>query len=131
MYSNCRGAGGDRQRPDDIVAKRPKRNALETGGVYEYPDPKWKTTATVQFGDQTGHCVRSGAGRWNYHAAAVEIARRLNPDHPRQVLEMGTMGVSIVKGSDTIDYAEKWNFRKFRPTFQHDARQFAPLARRM
>lgn len=71
----------------------------------------------------TGHW-RSGAGRWNYHAAAVEIARRLNPDYPRQVLEMGTMGVSIVKGSDTIDYAEKWNFRKFRPTFQHDARQF-------
>lgn len=68
------------------------------------------------------HHWRKTAGRWPYHAAAVEIARRLAPAEPSEVLELGTMGVSCVIGSDTMDYAEKWNVPRFRPTFPHDAR---------
>lgn len=64
----------------------------------------------------------SGEARWSYHAGAVEIARMVAPSAPGAVLEMGTMGVSIVKNSDTIDYAEKWNFKGFNPTYLHDAR---------
>ena len=69
----------------------------------------------------TGHW-KSAAGRWGYHEAAVEIARRIDPAEPAQVLELGTMGVSCVIGSHTMDYAEKWNVRGFRPTYSHDAR---------
>jgi len=69
----------------------------------------------------TGHW-KSAAGRWGYHEAAVNIARELAPAAPSQVLELGTMGVSCVIGSHTMDYAEKWNVRGFRPTYAHDAR---------
>jgi len=69
----------------------------------------------------TGHW-KSAAGRWDYHAAAVEIARQIDPAEPEQVLELGTMGVSCVIGSHTMDYAEKWHHRGFRPTYRHDAR---------
>ena len=71
---------------------------------------------------RSGHW-KSGEGRWVYHAAAVDVARAVNPSAPGRVLEMGTMGVSIVHGSDTIDYAEKWNFKGFNPTFLHDVRK--------
>lgn len=66
---------------------------------------------------------KSAEGRWSYHEAAVQIAREIAPASPDRVLELGTMGVSIVEGSHTMDYAEKWNHRGFNPTFLHDARR--------
>jgi hypothetical protein len=72
---------------------------------------------------------KNAASRWDYHRGAIEFVRQANPAAPSDVLEMGTMGVSIVKGSDTIDYAEKWNHAGPPPTFMHDARHIPwPIA---
>ena len=60
--------------------------------------------------------------RWEYHSRVVELIKFLNISSPSNVLEMGTMGVSCVDGSDTIDYMERWNFPGKKPTYIHDAR---------
>ena len=60
--------------------------------------------------------------RWDYHNRVVEIIKATGIDDSNKVLEMGTMGVSCVKGSDTIDYAERWDFEGKNPTYIHDAR---------
>lgn len=60
--------------------------------------------------------------RWSYHQAAIDIIRNLNIKHHYKVLEMGTMGVSLVKNSHTIDYDQKWNYKNFSSTYLHDAR---------
>ena len=66
---------------------------------------------------------KNAVSRWSYHQAAIDCVRRVAPDRATDVLELGTMGISIVKGSDTMDYAEKWKAKHFTPTFQHDARE--------
>lgn len=72
---------------------------------------------------------KSGGSRWIYHEAAINIVRELGLKGPGNVLEMGTMGVCVVKGSDTIDYAEKWDFSGKNPTYLHDARKMPwPIA---
>jgi hypothetical protein len=60
--------------------------------------------------------------RWKYYSRAVEIAKTLEINDPDDVLEMGTMGVSIVRNCLSIDYDEKWNFKDKKPTYLHDAR---------
>jgi GTPase SAR1 family protein len=60
--------------------------------------------------------------RWKYYSRAVEIAKTLDINNPSDVLEMGTMGVSIVPNSLSIDYDEKWDFKGKKPTYPHDAR---------
>jgi hypothetical protein len=62
------------------------------------------------------------AKRWDYHRKAVDILRALNLQSPTQVLEMGTMGVTLVNGSDTIDYTKGWSYQGKNPTYVHDAR---------
>lgn len=60
--------------------------------------------------------------RWVYHHAAIEAVRQLELPDTASVLEMGTMGASIVNGSDTIDYSKnRWDFQGFEPTHFHDA----------
>lgn len=61
--------------------------------------------------------------RWSYHGASVAIAQIVSPRSPDHVLEMGTMGVNIVPGSNTIDYAEGWSFEGKSPTYPHDGRK--------
>jgi GTPase SAR1 family protein len=61
-------------------------------------------------------------GRWKYYSRAVEIAKTLDINNPSDVLEMGTMGVSIVPNCLSIDYDEKWDFIDKKPTYRHDAR---------
>lgn len=60
--------------------------------------------------------------RWDYHCRTIELIKSLNIQNSNEVLEMGTMGVSCVKGSDTIDYSERWDFPGKKPTYIHDAR---------
>ena len=74
-------------------------------------------------GELGGSHWKNAPARWAYHEAAISMLREIGLTDPAEVLEMGTMGVSIVPGSDTIDYAEKWNYKGFRPTFLHDARK--------
>lgn len=61
--------------------------------------------------------------RWRYHNQVIELLKCLDIKHPKEVLEMGTMGISCVQGSDTIDYSERWDFPGKRPDYLHDARQ--------
>ncbi len=63
------------------------------------------------------------AARWDYHQKAIDVIRLLKIDDPSQVLEMGTMGASLVSGSHTIDFAERWDFQGKNPTYLHDARR--------
>lgn len=72
------------------------------------------------------HWATAGS-RWPYHQQAVQWVRKLHLPSPRRVLEMGTMGVSVVHGSDTIDYDPTvnntdWNVPGIKHTYLHDAR---------
>jgi hypothetical protein len=69
----------------------------------------------------TGHW-HNASRRWIYHSAAACLAQIANPSSPSRVLEMGTMGINIVPGSDTIDYDIAWQFAGKSPTYVHDAR---------
>ncbi|THF64139.1 hypothetical protein [Pseudothauera rhizosphaerae] len=60
--------------------------------------------------------------RWNYHCSAIEIVRKIGISKPQEVLEIGTVGLQIVKGSDTLDQDKYWNYPGKNPTFMHDAR---------
>lgn len=60
--------------------------------------------------------------RWNYHSRVLEILKGLYIASPDHVLEMGTMGVTCVDDSQTIDYMDNWNFKGKKPTYIHDAR---------
>lgn len=61
--------------------------------------------------------------RWDYHQKAIDIIKALPINTPDQVLEIGTMGASLVAGSHTLDYAERWEFVGKRPNYLHDARK--------
>jgi len=61
--------------------------------------------------------------RWRYFGKTVELVKTLGIDDPSKVLEMGTMGATIVLECDTIDYTKKWNFKGKNPTYIHDARK--------
>lgn len=70
-----------------------------------------------------GHWTKNTiSNRWDYHYRAVEIIKATGLSDVNKVLEMGTMGVSCVKGSDTIDFDESWDFKGKKPTYNHDAR---------
>ncbi len=60
--------------------------------------------------------------RWDYHYRTIELIKASGVSDSKKVLEMGTMGVSCVKGGDTIDYEERWDFEGKNPTYVHDAR---------
>lgn len=60
--------------------------------------------------------------RWDYHSRVVELVKSLKINDPGNVLEMGTMGVSCVEDSDTLDYLESWDFPGKSPTYVHDSR---------
>ena len=60
--------------------------------------------------------------RWKYYSRAVEIAKTVDINDPSDVLEMGTMGVSIVPNCMSIDYDKAWDFKDKKPTYVHDAR---------
>jgi len=74
-------------------------------------------------GRRTGHWEKYEK-RWSYHARAISIIKSSSTEDPEKVLEMGTMGTSVVVGSHTFDYDERWNFKGFSPTYLHDARLF-------
>jgi hypothetical protein len=60
--------------------------------------------------------------RWRYHKKAIELLQEIGPQNPSDVLELGTMGASLVNGSDTMDFNSKWMERGYAPTIFHDAR---------
>lgn len=73
------------------------------------------------------HWVSAGS-RWAYHELAASWAKELNLSSGDNVLEMGPMGVTIVKNSRTMDYdASKnnvdWLVEGYQPTYLFDARR--------
>lgn len=75
-------------------------------------------------GKPKGHWkIESLDRRWKYHSRAIDIISQSGTDNPKKILELGTMGASLVIGSDTMDYEEKWNYEGKKATFVHDARQ--------
>jgi hypothetical protein len=60
--------------------------------------------------------------RWRYHSRATDFVKAVGPSSPKAVLEMGTMGASLVVGSDTIDFDVNWPSNIEPPTYYHDAR---------
>jgi energy-coupling factor transporter ATP-binding protein EcfA2 len=60
--------------------------------------------------------------RWDYHGRALGILRQINVLDAQDVLEIGTVGMQLVKGSDTLDRDAYWDFPGKNPTFLHDAR---------
>ena len=62
--------------------------------------------------------------RWDYHHRVIELLKGLKITSVSEVLELGTMGVSCIDGSDSMDYADRWNFPGKNPTYLHDARIF-------
>lgn len=64
----------------------------------------------------------NAAKRWEYHRRALDIVQGLALRAPGDVLEMGTMGASLVIGSDTLDYGVNWPKGPQQATYFHDAR---------
>ncbi len=62
--------------------------------------------------------------RWDYHKKAIEILKTIDINSPSEVLEMGTMGINLVKGSHVIDYDKNWVYENKQATYWHDARIF-------
>lgn len=61
--------------------------------------------------------------RWPYHQDAIKIIQTLDLRHPRSVLEIGSFGVPLVRGSVTMDMPDsKWAMPKWKPRIRHDAR---------
>ncbi len=78
-----------------------------------------RTTKLLEGGHWTPDTINT---RWDYHCRVIELIKAVKLNSASIALEMGTMGVSCVKGSATIDYAERWNFPGKEPTYLHDAR---------
>lgn len=71
-----------------------------------------------------GHWTYDTIGiRWDYHYRVIELVKSIGVNQYSKVLEMGTMGVSCVKNSHTIDYLERWDFEGKNPNYPHDARR--------
>ncbi len=57
--------------------------------------------------------------RWEYHQKVIDIVKKININNPDKVLELGSLGATIVKNSHTMDYIKNKN----RPqTYIYDAK---------
>lgn len=64
-------------------------------------------------------------GRWNYHLQAIRLLQEdCEITAPTDVLEIGTMGVKLVSGSDTMDIEDRFDYhgKLEATTYLHDAR---------
>ena len=90
----------------------------------------------INYNEYTYNVIRTGNGhwtarglnyadRWPYHQIAIDIIRSLRIDDPSGVLEIGALGATLVKGSDTLDF-DNDEFRitgyNDKPTINHDLR---------
>lgn len=67
---------------------------------------------------------KSYKARWQYHAEAIQLIKGLDINAPRQVLEIGSFGAGLVKGSDRMDLPDgEWSGKVEKGTILHDARE--------
>ena len=83
---------------------------------------EFKANAMAQGAGKNNNNWSNWERRWAYHAAALSIVKDLGLTSETDVLEVGTFGASIVSGSDTMDFNEKWNMKGKDPTIEWDAR---------
>lgn len=70
---------------------------------------------------ETAQGKPSALDRWSYHQKAIEILKSLRP---ASILEAGTLGIKVVRESDTIDLDlpdDGWRLT-YVPTYRHDLR---------
>jgi len=61
--------------------------------------------------------------RWIYHALAIDILKDLNIKKSSDVLEIGSLGINIVSGSDTMDWTGSgWENAGYPVKYDMDAR---------
>lgn len=71
----------------------------------------------------TGHWTSQPVfKRWSYHKAVANILKEIEISSGEDVLEIGTVGLQLVKGSHTLDQDKYWNYPGKNPTYNHDAR---------
>ncbi|AIJ44657.1 hypothetical protein O987_02345 [Comamonas testosteroni TK102] len=61
--------------------------------------------------------------RWEYHEKSIQILKSLQISNPDEVLEIGTVGMQLLPGSETMDIEGYWNYEGKNPTYLHDARK--------
>lgn len=84
---------------------------------------KTKTKTYSNYPGTKGHQWGTYKKRWKYHEKALEIIKTITIKNPEDVLEMGTMGIQLIEGSDTLDYSDDWDETKFsKPTYFHNAK---------
>lgn len=62
----------------------------------------------------------SNKNRWDYYRRVVELVKAIGVNDPSKILELGTMGISVVENSVTMDYEFAWKL-PYTPTIIHDA----------
>jgi hypothetical protein len=95
-------------------------------GMYEHPAPLHYLTRddyNLNAARQTAanELWASKDARWPYHDAAVQMAKKVPIKSPDQVLEAGSIGAQLVRGSHTIDTPSMWPCVDA-PTISHDMR---------
>ena len=90
-------------------------------GVLSYITEKEYYEKTEQ--TELGHW-RKSKKRWKYHQQAIDMIKTLAITNSKKVLEVGTAGIQIVSGSETMDLPNtKWDYSTNSPTFNYDMRQ--------
>ncbi|HEX5687241.1 MAG TPA: hypothetical protein VFY73_24765 [Ideonella sp.] len=122
-------AAADRQpggaTSDVSLVSRLIRDHIESGGKPAREAVRYLT------GDEYAAAVESLSPeraktmtiRWEYHKSAIDFVQLCRPRSASDVLEMGPGGVSIVHGSETIDFAAKKAQLNYVPTWFHDGRE--------
>ena len=102
-----------------------RASILAALGVQEVTNWEWLRYLTFQEYEKNAANDpqwKSYRERWTYHSEAIEEIRKLNPE---SVLEIGSFGCPLVRGSDTLDMPNgSWPTPWFEPTYRHDIRQF-------
>ena len=59
--------------------------------------------------------------RWEYYRKTIRLIKEFNLK-PEQILEIGSVGIKLVEGSDELDFDAKAVWKTFNPTYYHDLR---------
>lgn len=72
----------------------------------------------------------TGTSRWDYHKDVLQVLERMDGrnlgifNEPCNTLEIGTMGIQCVPGSQTMDIKNNiWTHENWDPTYIHDAKK--------
>jgi hypothetical protein len=61
--------------------------------------------------------------RWEYYQKTIKLIKELKLK-PEEILEIGSVGIKLIDGSDELDYDAKPVWQTFNPTYYHDLKSF-------